>query len=360
MQKIQRRNSSIDLLKFLLSISIVMLHFGQNSGLELIPSAYLAVECFFMISGYFMMNSVSKAQGTDIGKDTLKFIGRKYSSFFLTLLFSALLAFSVTMFDSNLPSKTILRNFFGLITEIVPLQVTGIFNVAATGVAWYLSAMMLSMLVLYPLARLAGTKFTRVICPLFIAFIYGVVYAEYGHIDVIMDPMPGTPLYVGFFRGIAGICAGCMLYDCVKVTEFHRSTNFGKTLFLAVEFVCFGVVAVAMFLSAGSPTDFFVPIFMFVLLYSLFGRKSLISSHLSFKWSSHFSSASLLIYLNHNYWNFFLNEKFADLSHGKKFIFYLMLIVGSCLVVQAAVIITRRIWKKSKPVLKKHIVDASV
>lgn len=352
-----KRNSSIDLLKLYFSVVVVLLHIGQSQMPSLFPLGYLVVEGFFMITGYFMMNAVSKSQEKDIGKDTLRFIKHKFSSFFLPLLFSALIAFATLIATDNYKVQDLIFRSMYLFSEIIPLQITGLMSFAPTGVAWYLSSMMISLLILYPIAKKAGSKFTRIICPLLIMFIYGSLCMKYKHLDTIVDLFYGLPVYTGLLRGIAGVCAGCVIFECVRATEHHQASLFGKICFTGIEVISFVIINLYMLFFPKNETNYFILPVFFVLMYSLFGRKSLLSEKLSFDFSKHLGTASLLIYLNHNYWNYFIGKVMKEQSLATKFGAYFLMIVCSCLIVQAATLLTRIVWRKAKPFLIKHFVN---
>ncbi len=353
---IKGRNSSIDLLKLYFSIIVVLFHIGQQQMPDLFPLGYIVVEGFFMVTGYFMMSSVYKAPSEDIGKDTLKFITHKFSSFFLPLLFSALIAFGSLIISDKYSIKEFIIKAIYLLSEIFPLQITGLHSFAPTGVAWYLSSMMISLFILYPLARKTGSNFTRIICPLLVFLIYGALCFEYAQLGTITDWFFGLPVRTGLLRGIAGICTGCIIFECVKATENHKATRFGELCFAGVEILCFAVLTLYMYFFPRIETDYFMLPIFFILLYSLFGRKSILSKNISFSFSKHLGSASLLIYLNHNYWNFFIKKMMTEYSLSAKFLAYFVMITCSCLVVQAATLLTKLLWKKLKPFLKKHFV----
>ena len=79
-----KRNSSIDYLKFLFSVIIVLYHYGLwFSG------GYIVVEGFFMITGFLMMGSLYRQKdAVELPPDgTAKFVFRKYKAIFLPLLF---------------------------------------------------------------------------------------------------------------------------------------------------------------------------------------------------------------------------------------------------------------------------------
>ena len=62
------RNGRIDLLKFLFSICIVLYHSKYLLGDELLmPGGNFAVDFFFLCSGYLLMNSIFRADGSGMG-----------------------------------------------------------------------------------------------------------------------------------------------------------------------------------------------------------------------------------------------------------------------------------------------------
>ena len=69
--------------------------------------------------------------------------------------------------------------------------------------AWYISAMLLSMFILYPLLLLLRDKFTYIIAPLASIVIYGYLLFRVGNLATI-NPLEGSFVYTGLLRGIAG------------------------------------------------------------------------------------------------------------------------------------------------------------
>ena len=355
-EKMNARNSSIDLLKFIFSIIIVLLHFGVSHNVNLFPAGYVAVEGYFMITGYFMMNAVSKSQSKDIAKDTLKFILRKFSSFFLAFFASVIFSYNVYAFAFNFNFKTYLSNIVLMLSEIFPLQITGMKTLATTGVSWYLSAMMLALIILYPLARKTGNKFTHIICPIAVFMIYGALCFKYGGLSVICEWFFDLPIRAGLLRGVAGICAGCILYECVKKIKSLNFSRFGEIFLFFIEIFSAAALVLIMQILHYDGFDYFSLPFMFILLLCFFSRKSIFSKNFSFDFTEHFSKISFLLYLNHHYWNFVIQQKMAQYPISTKFIFYIAAIICSCIIVQAISIIIKRIWEKAKPCLKKQII----
>lgn len=354
-EKLNTRNSSIDLLKLIFVIGIVLFQFSINRSADILFGGYIFIEGFFMITGYFMMKSVGKSKETDLGKDTLKFIKHKYFSFAPILLASVIVLTAVSIFLYPPTINGIITTLITLAGEVVPLKMAGIQGSYITGTVWSLSAMMLSLLILYPVARRTGSKFTRIICPVLAVFIYGVICLKKGYLNTIEGDYFIVPVYSGFFRGLAGICTGCMLYDCIKSTENHKATVFGEICFLGAEIASLSAIIVFAKFFPGSYFDFYALPFFFILLYSCLGRKSLISKRFSLGITKYLSTASLIIYLVHNSWNYH-EELFKFPTAKENFLLYLVMIAGSFAAVTLITPILKITWKYSKKFLKKHFV----
>lgn len=355
LQKSGYRNSSIDILKFIFAISIVLFHFGSHREINILQGGYIFVEGFFMITGYFMMVSANKTTEKCIGKDTLNFIKHKYLSFAPTLIASVIITQIITIIISRLSPTAIALDLLNSVAEIIPLQITGIRGSALTAVAWYLSAMMIALFILYPAARKFGKSFTHIFCPVVAVMIYGILCKEVGFLNTIAEYDFFIPVQSGIFRAVAGICTGCMLYECIKATEKYKVSRFGEVCFLGVELISLAFIFfVARFLPKTYYDFYTLPAF-FVLLYCCFGRKSVISKRFSFNFTKYFGTASLIIYLNHNNWKYHPDIFYRD-SVILSFVIYLLLVLGACVAVAILTILLRKFWKFIKKPLKKHFV----
>ena len=91
---------------------------------------------------------------------------------------------------------------------------TGIYLRGIDGVVWYLSAMLLSMAVLYPLLRRHREVMERIVCPIAALFILGYFCQAFGH--------PRNPtkwlglVYKGLLRGFAEISLGVTIRVFVR------------------------------------------------------------------------------------------------------------------------------------------------
>ena len=111
------------------------------------------VEFFFVVSGLFMAASTLKPDSNlSLGKDTFYFIKRKISGLMPNIYVAWVIAFVVEHIG-EFHLITILIHLVQSFLELLLITETGLRLFLANSVSWYLSAMLLGMLILYPLMK---------------------------------------------------------------------------------------------------------------------------------------------------------------------------------------------------------------
>lgn len=167
----------------------------------------IGVEFFFILSGFLMAKSALKYKG-EIGTDTGKFILKKYLSILPVYLFSHIL--SAIVISVLWPNKFV-SVFAGAFFEPFMLQATSLsrltgypdFFVQGT---WYLSTMLLTMLVLFPILRAKRNLFLNVIAPCVTLFVMHAHCLSKGNLY-------GMDYYGMYTRALGMICLGCFAYN---------------------------------------------------------------------------------------------------------------------------------------------------
>lgn len=177
MSNIKIRNGNIELLRFLFSVVIVLLH----AMIEEIPfrGGYLCVEFFFILSGYFMAASIAqktrsecKTESIDgIILESIKYVIRRIKSIFPYIFFSTIIGYFVLSYTYN-------WNFAWdqlalIVSDFLFLQSFGLPVASYTGIIWYLSSMFIALLVLYPIVRKNFEIYSKYISPMIALFIMG-------------------------------------------------------------------------------------------------------------------------------------------------------------------------------------------
>ena len=78
-----KRNGYIDVIKLLFAIVIAEFHWGSG----VFAGGRVAVEGFFIISGFLMMKTIEReGDGENLARSTVGFMWRKYKALFYNLL----------------------------------------------------------------------------------------------------------------------------------------------------------------------------------------------------------------------------------------------------------------------------------
>lgn len=302
------RNGRIDLLKFLFSICIVLYHSKYLLGEELLmPGGNFSVDFFFLCSGYLLMNSVSKrppyrGDGT-LGTETRAFLLHKIKGFFVPMVLAWVIGYIITICceQTNYPG---LVGALDLLTDTIfePMLITlsGLYFDNLDGVIWYLSAMILSMAVLYPLLRKFPDMMRKVICPVGMLFIYGYLNQTTGSIGSYRLWMGF--FFKGFLRALADLSLGVVCFDLTASLRRHRPTHAGRILSEIVQDGCYLSLAIYMAVSSGGKKDFFFLILWAAAVCLSFSESGILSQRLNGTVTQTLGNFSLPLFLCNVYW----------------------------------------------------------
>lgn len=212
------RNGKTDLMKFIFSVAVVIFHFNvANYNYIFMKKGYIAVEFFFVTSGFLFAKSVSKIsyQKESLIKDSLGFMKRKYFSLFPCHVFFFIACFIYTIFSEKWGYGDIFVHIFRSMPDFFMLQQTGLSDLTLLRYEWYLSAMIIVMFILTPLAIRYRDIFLNYICPIICGVVIGFLYHQKSDINFTWQWL--GICQAGIFRAAAEISLGCICYSlCEK------------------------------------------------------------------------------------------------------------------------------------------------
>ena len=327
-----KRNGYIDVIKFLFAIVIAEFHLGTG----LFMNGRIAVDGFFMISGYLMMRSAEKNPYVvgELGSSSIRFLFRKYISLFTVLFPAVILSSIVNAISRSMTVWDYFKNMPLLLFEIIPLNTAGFRGWYVVGISWYLSSMFIALALLYPICQRFKSSGVLIFCLLTTVLGYGLLSGLYGNIAVGSAFIDGSILHTGVIRGLAGCSLGCIIFEIHKKVEKMNFTRFARTVFTVFEVFLFLLVICAMHGYISGKFDFVSVFIMFIMLLLGICGLSFTGSTLNQKWTKHLGTMSTLIVLTHYCWiPLFKVVLPNNVAITNKVILYVAAILSSCLLV---------------------------
>ena len=251
----RNRNGELDVLRFVFSIVIVLLHFGTG----VFPYGSIAVEFYFTLSGLLMARHAEKLSKMSseggikdlslVADETWGFIKGKFKSFYKYYLTA--LAFNVIV--RNLIIKHIsAKTFITALFKSIPTVTLSFFAISENSTSyyvhstWFLSAMLIAMFVLYPILLRNYRFAVKIVFPVLTLFLLGYEQTTNQNIGV-WDTWSGFT-YFGILRAASEIAFGATLYYIS--TELTRNEALmqragrplNRTLLTLAKVICYGVV----------------------------------------------------------------------------------------------------------------------
>lgn len=197
----------IDIFRFIFIVLIVCHHslfYGCNKFL----SGYIGVEFFYIVSGWLFAKSCFAGKRTDI----FSFLNHKMQGFYLEFLIATIIGFTLmSLFDKDVHAHW-LTNFVYWISDIFLLQIWGFPTLSATGVSWFLSAMIGCLCILGPIGFSYPKLLSFYAFPIIIS-IYGFLSINYGSLSPILQPVAGGLIHAGLLRAAADMLTGYLSYS---------------------------------------------------------------------------------------------------------------------------------------------------
>lgn len=329
--QLNKRNGAIDFWKFVFSVIIVMFHtfhYKSIHGIQPFIGGNSAVEFFFLVSGFLMAQSASKltSQEINIGKETFRFMIRKIKGLFPEFAVAWFIGFAVIHLSKDTLSFTmVVKNLLTGIWELVLLRMSGLAGFRVNVVTWYISAMLLAMLILYPLLIKYKESFFYIIAPCLAIFLLGYMYQNFGNLG------GGTAwegfYYRGVMRAFAELSLGCVLWKICQQIKRYNYTREGGALLSAIEIAGYGFCVYWMF-SHGSSEMSFVLLMIFAVCVTITFSHVGAFAHLFDNQVCYvLGKASFSLYISHIYWIKTIDIFWGNISFEKQ-----LLILFGCIV----------------------------
>lgn len=362
MKKVTARNGKVDALRFLFSIFIVLTHasYIMPKKLDNMFNGFaLGVEFFFLVSGCLLMASVEKAERTStlpLGKETGIFMLRKVKSMYpeVAVAFLLRVALGCVLSGSSFWT-TVQKGWF----DGALLLSSGLRGTAVMTVTWYISSMLICMMILYPFIRKFKEGAIRVVLPVGAVLILGFMLQNYGS---FRGPVSWTGFtYRGNLRALAELSLGCVCYCVSKKLKEIDFNVLGRILLALIEIVCYGVFIWYMAGGISKLKDFTYLFVLCVAVTITFSEKSIGHELFNRRIFTFLGKFSLPLYLIHSTVSkrlFKLLPAAEKLGWKRRLVVYVALSLAAGFVVLLISNLIRRVGPKLMASIKKQMVKS--
>lgn len=309
------KSNCIELYRFLFTLVICIFHFQKTRDISVINTGYLAVEFFFILSGYLIMQSYRKNRKESAFVYTVKKVRRLYPHYF----FSFLLLFAASsVFYKDFSAGTLFR----AIPELLMVQNIGIYNGGINYPLWYLSVLVIGGYFIYYLLNDKEKTFINIGAPAVIILFFTYLSGTTESIEV-WDTF--YCIYIPFFRGIADMCIGVLVY---RLGEYKEKHKINRNLLNTIEIAA--VILAVIILFSEIHLDYYFLIIISIVIYSGFDQQGILYKKLNFDVFGKIGGVSYAMYLNHvliiSVFNAFVNDRVENnqIAIG----FYLIVLIG--------------------------------
>lgn len=301
-------NGLIDLYRILFIYVISSFHAkwipGQSNVLFI--GGYVAVEFFFILSGFLLSMSAWKKENTDelsIALDTINEIKKRVIHMWYYFIPAFLSIFCI----SHLGIKEygidfgfrVIKDLILSIFELLFLSMAGFISFFSLydPPVWYFSVLLIAILLIYPLMRKAKMFFPAVIAPIIVLISYGFLSVHYGSVNTITE-WHGV-IYTGLIRGIGGVCLGCICFHLVRVAPIEKKTKLSYIKNTCLEVAILIVTLLLMCVYNGYKTDFIAISGFTILIYLSFAKDSYLNKICNNRFLKFLGEYAMAIFVTH-------------------------------------------------------------
>jgi len=298
------RHGALDFWIFIFSVLVICLHSSNLLSVGekgIWPGGYIAVDFFFIISGIFMGQSIDKKRDATqaLGSETVEYVLHKYVLILPYYTFAFFFTFIILQIINNVSFYNMLHKLLLSIYNFLLLNVSGIMISKSflLGNSWYLSAMLLAVFILYPIARKYWNLFSRVIGPIIALSIMGWFTQTIGYFGNWATW--NNFITTGLLRAIAEISLGCTCYTLAQRLMQIKFTNFAKILLTIIELSGYFFVIFITFSRGATNLDFILLAILVICILITYSEQSALSKFFNNKFSFWLGKLSLSLYLMH-------------------------------------------------------------
>ena len=257
------KNLYIDFLRIILTMAVCLHNFILYSNALPYGGGYIAVDCFFIISGYYLSRHlIESAKGKE--ESMMDYVRQRYKRLFPEYI----LAFVIALIYHILSGEISFKEWFGYVREALMIEIWGIDIIDRINPPdWYCGYLLIAYIVAFAYIRWSQ-KYKGALCiTAFLTLVmYFIMAMVSSHINIY--PQHQSILSTAVWRAIAGVLLGYLIYLLAgKTCSIIRSRK--RMIFHILMFLLEVVLLYILFWENFLPYIDYTAVFFFGLLFYL-------------------------------------------------------------------------------------------
>lgn len=329
-------NGSINVLKFIMALFIFLVHAGAFNNDTYFQGGYIYIEWFYIFMGWTLAKAiVNLPKDEDVALGSFKIIYKRIAKIMPYFILSSLIALAVKLhFNQMTISSPWDINL--IVHEILMLQMTTIQVVTLTGTGWFLSSMLIALIIIVPIFIKLRKEFYP-IAFVVATLIYYYIYKEIGY---LYHPVEWLITYKGNLRAIAGMSLGICGYAISPVIK-----NVFKNKIIASIFVILAYLGIFYYVyKVDESVYYFIIPYIFMILISITMNVDDIFGDNVF--TRFLGDISMVLFMNHYYIIHAIKKAMPLLDNRTGFIYATLLSFGTSILVLLTVKLLSKMHSK--------------
>lgn len=326
------RNGEIEALRLLFCVTVMLSHSHYLIGKPYpFLGGSLSVEFFFIVSGYLMAQTIEKKEQSDhIGSDTISFIRKKISVVLPNVVLAWIWGFVFLSICGSFTLADMGSTLKGTVWELLFLDMYGFSSGSVNGVTWYISSMLMSMMILYPLIRKKKDLAIHIVLPMAVLFILGWLFQN----GTLRTPQKWFGIvFKGNLRAFAEISLGVLAFYLTQKLKQLKLSAVSKWLLTIMKFSVLFLYLGYMWAKESSKWDYAFVGLLTVWIAVIFSGQTVDAGCYQARIFSLMGKFSLPLYLSHMYYAKHLGEILPEsMSSRQKLLIYIVCAVCTAVV----------------------------